>query len=532
MRSFVFLLWLGSTLFWAESALGQTRPTVPAIAPIPRQPTVPVSSDVLSRTAIATSETSTGEAARSLAPPAGVAPTDSGVVFTAQEFYQAVLEHNPIVKQAALLSQEAQAQVQQARGAFDPKLFSTYNRKNFGNTLYYDKWQSGLAVPILPGGLDVKMSYDRNTGKYLNPENNVPPTGLIALGLSVPVTQGLLIDARRNTLRQAQLAVNLADADRISLINKTLLDAAKAYWDWYLGYQQFRWIGQGYQLAQTRFVAVRQRALIGDAAPIDTTEALITAQDRLVQFQQAVVDLQNARLSLSTFLWNSQNDAAPQPVDLPLTVIPQAAPPDQTSQIQLQELLNRAAQQHPELVKLVNKQQQLTIEERYRRALLLPKVSLEASLLSRGPLSEVNYDGSSSYGFQPNNHKIGVDLAFPLFLRAERGKLRQIQFQNQQTGLERQQAGRDIVNDVQRSWNELAALEKQIITQQQTTANQQILVQAEVSKFQLGESSLFLVNSRETKLIDLLIKLEELRSKHQKALANLWYAAGSNVGSR
>lgn len=270
MRSFVFLLWFGSTLLWVESALGQTSPAIPAI---PRQPAAPTSSDALSRTAIATSETSTGSTPMSLSTSAGVVLPDTGIVFTAQEFYQAVLQHNPIVKQAALLSLEAQAQVQQARGAFDPKLFSTYNRKNFGNTLYYDKWQSGLAVPILPGGLDVKMSYDRNMGKYLNPENNVPPTGLIALGLSVPVTQGLLIDARRNTLRQAQLAVNLADADRISLINKTILDAAKAYWDWYLSYQQFRWIGQGYQLAQTRFVAVRQRALIGDAAPIDTTEA-------------------------------------------------------------------------------------------------------------------------------------------------------------------------------------------------------------------------------------------------------------------
>ncbi|WP_246859275.1 TolC family protein [Spirosoma sp. KCTC 42546] len=517
MKLFVFLLWLSSMALWVESALGQS---------------VPVPSDVLSRTAIATSETSTGNVPSSLSALAGLPLADTGIVFTAEEFYQAVLQHNPIVKQAALLNQEAQAQVQQARGAFDPKLFSAYNRKNFGNTLYYDKWQSGLAVPILPGGLDVKMTYDRNTGKYLNPENNVPPTGLIALGVSVPITQGLLIDARRNTLRQAQLAVNLAEADRISLINKTLLDAAKAYWDWYLAYQQFRWIERGYQLAQTRFVAVRQRALIGDAAPIDTTEALITVQDRLVQFQQAAVDLQNARLSLTTFLWSSQEGAVPQPVDLPGTVIPQAAPPDQTSQVQLQDLLNRAAERHPDLVKLVNKQQQLTIEERYRRALLMPKISVEASLLSRGPLSEATTDGSGSYGFQSGNHKIGVDLAFPLFLRAERGKLRQVQLKNQQTGLERQQTGRDIVNDVQRAWNELVALEKQITTQQQTATNQQILVQAEVSKFQLGESSLFLVNSRETKLIDLRIKLEELRTKHQKALANLWYAAGSNVGSR
>ncbi|QIP18007.1 TolC family protein [Spirosoma aureum] len=515
--------WFWSLVLWSGSLCGQAIP-----APITRQPE-PIPTDVLSRTAISVSGTSTGTVATL---PARAATPNTLPVFTADEFYQAVLQHNPIVRQAALLNQEAQAQVQQARGAFDPKLFTDYQKKNFGNTLYYDKWQSGLSVPVLPGGLDVKMTYDRSTGKYLNPENFVPSTGLIGVGVSVPVTQGLFIDARRNTLRQAQLAVDLADAERLSLINKTLLEAAKAYWDWYMAFQQFRWIDQGYQLAQTRFVAVRQRALIGDAAPIDTTEALITVQDRLVQLQQAGVSLQNARLTLSTFLWSSTAESTPQPIDLPPNVAPQAAPSDQISQLQLQELLSRASERHPELLKLTSKQQQVTVEERYRRALLLPKVNLQASLVSRGPLSEASYDGTDYYGFQADNHKIGVDLAFPLFLRAERGKLRQVQLKNQQLGLEWQQTGRDIVNDVQCAWNELSALGQQIATQQQTTTNQQVLVRAELDKFQLGESSLFLINSRETKLIDYQIKLEELRSKHQKALANLWYAAGSNVGHR
>ncbi len=530
MRLFVFKVCFWSLLLLAESVLGQSPPPVRPV--VPRQPATPVTTDVLSRTAISVSGTSIGVMPLSLAPTPGLAATDTLPVFTAEEFYQAILQYHPIVRQAGLLSQEAQEQVRQARGAFDPKLFSDYKRKNFGNTLYYDKWQSGLSVPILPGGIDVKMTYDRNTGKYLNPEYTVPSTGLIALGVSVPISQGLLIDARRNALRQAQLAVNMADADRLALINKTLFDAAKAYWDWYLAYQQFRWLERGYQLADTRFIAVRQRALIGDAAAIDTTEALITVQDRQVQLQQASVDLQNTRLSLSAFLWSTQEESTLQPIDLPPTVMPQAAPLNLADRVPIQDLLNRASQQHPDLIKLTNKQQQLTIEERYRRALLLPKVSVEASLLSRGPLSEANYDGASSYSFQPDNHKIGVDLAFPLFLRAERGKLRQVQLQNQQTGLKRQQTGRDIVNEVQRSWNELLALGRQVTTQQQTMANQDLLVRAEVAKFQLGESSLFLVNSRETKLIDYQIKLEELRAKHQKALATLWYAAGSNVGTR
>lgn len=457
------------------------------------------------------------------------APTDT-VLFTAADFYQAVLQHHPLVRQAALLPAEAQEDVRQARGAFDPKLFSVYDRKEFGKSLYYDKWQSGLSVPVLPGGIDVKVTYDQNTGEYINPEDRVPSSGLAAVGLSVPLGRGLVIDARRSTLRQAQLAVTLADADRIKLINKTLFDAAKAYWEWYLAHQQYRLILEGYQLADTRFVAVRERALLGDAAAIDTTEALISAQDRLVMLRQAEVALQNARLQLTTFLWASEQEGGqPQPVDMPPTVAPQTASPISTDADVLQNLLSRAAEQHPDLLKLTTKGQQLAIEERFRRSLLQPQLTLNASLLSRTPTAGVGYDWSSYYSFRADNHKVGVDFTFPLFLRKERGKLRQVQIKAKQLTFERQQTGRAIANDVQAAWNELQALNRQITVQQQTVLNQRVLLRAEQAKFDMGESSLFLVNSRETKLIDLQLKLEELRTKYQKAVAALWYAAGTNL---
>ncbi|MGA0560187.1 TolC family protein [Larkinella sp. VNQ87] len=454
-------------------------------------------------------------------------------VFSAADFYEAVMQHHPLVRQAALLSQEAQQEVRQARGAFDPKLFSVYDRKEFGKSLYYDKWQSGLSIPVLPGGIDVKMTYDRNSGQYLNPENRVPSSGLAAVGVSVPIGQGLLIDERRNALRQAELAINLAEADRLKLINKTLFDAAKTYWDWYLSYQQYRLVRQGFQLADFRFQGIRQRALLGDAAPIDTTEALITAQDRQVQLQQAEVELNNARLRLATFLWSSDDSGTlPRPIDLPPVVVPQVDPVASVGEDLFQNLLSRAAEQHPDLLKLTAKGQQLAIEERFRRSLLQPQISLSANFLSRTPSANEGYDWASYYAFRAENHKIGVDFTMPLFLRKERGKLRQVQLKSQQLNLERQQTGRDIVNGVQSAWNELKALEGQLRVQQQTVANQQLLLQAEQQKFDMGESSLFLINSRETKLIDLQVKQAELQAKYQKAIAALWYAAGTQLGAQ
>ncbi|RRB07358.1 TolC family protein [Larkinella rosea] len=454
--------------------------------------------------------------------PAKAQPADT-LTFTAAEFFNAVTQYHPIVRLSSLLSQEAQQEVLQARGAFDPKLFSSYDKKQFGNTLYYDKWQSGLAVPILPGGIDLKITHDRFGGKYVNPEERLATPGLTSIGVSVPIGQGLLIDARRNTLRQAQLAIDLAEADRLKLINKTLFDAAKTYWDWFFAYQQFRLLDDGLRLADTRFRATRDRALLGDVAAIDTTEALITAQDRQVQREQSVVALQNTRLRLMAFLWNADR----QPVELPERVVPQGALVGYLDEPVVQNLLNRAAELHPELTKLQTKERQLAIEERFRRSLLRPQFNVSASLLSGLPVfGEIN-GLPAYYGFRSTNYKVGLDFALPLFLRKERGKLQQVQIKAQQINLERQQVNRDIANDIRTAWNELKTLERQMQVQQQTVQNQQRLVQAEQQKFDMGESSLFLINTRETKLIDLQIKWEEMKSKYQKAIADLYYRAGT-----
>ena len=453
-----------------------------------------------------------------------VAQPDTSI-FPASVFYELVRQHHPVIKQAGLFRQEARQVLIQARGAFDPKLVSTYDRKEFGSDLYYDHWQNKLAVPLWLGGVDLTVSYDRNNGRYINPEERTPSSGLTGVGISVPIGQRLLIDARRNAVRQARLAQNLAEADRTKLVNKTLFDAAKTYWEWFLAHRQRQLLTEGYDLANRRFRALRERALLGDAATIDTTEALITVQDRLVQRQQADVEEQNARLQVNTFLWNANG----QPVELPALAIPQEPTQTLFEDATLQTLLDQVTQRHPELIKLDAKRQQLTVEERFRRAMIQPQIMLNASLLSRTPTVDSGYDWSSYYSFRPQNHKVGVDFVFPLFLRKERGKLREIQVKNQQVTLERQQTGREISNVVQSTYNQLQALARQVNVQQQVIQNQQLLVKAEQQKFDLGESSLFLVNARETKLIDLRVKGEELKTKYQKAIAELYFVAGTTL---
>ena len=436
--------------------------------------------------------------------------------FGYEDFKNLVLKNHPTVKQANLFLRDAEAEIMQAKGAFDPKLTSYFDRKAFKGDDYYNRWDNILKIPTW-SGVDFKLGYERNTGKYLLPEESPE---LIVVGLIVPIGQGLVIDARRNTLKQARLGRNYAEAERQKLINSTVYYAAKSYWDWWFSYQQLQLIREGYDLADKRFIATRERARVGEQATIDSVEAKITLQDREVSLQQAVIDLQNNRLALSNYLWSANE----MPLELPEDATPPLAGIRTVDETILLALINQVKLQHPEIQKLNVKIDQLFIEERFRKEMLKPIFNANFNFIADGFTSKPIYDNKNSFSL--DNHKLGFEFAMPLFLRKERGKLQQIRIKQQSTGFELNLTRREIMNDVYAAYNDVRNYEKQLKIQEDATKNQDILVRAEQRKFDIGESTLFLINTRESKLIEMKTKVESLKSKYEKALANLAYMAG------
>ena len=143
------------------------------------------------------------------------------------------MAHHPVVKQTLLLGETARAQVTQALGKFDPLVSAAFQNKHFGNSSYYNQWNSELKVPLWLAGADLKVAYDRNVGAYTNPQSRTNNAGLSAVGLSVPLGQGLFIDSRRNTLWQAKAMLSYAEAEQVKNINAIWFQAVSDYWNWY-----------------------------------------------------------------------------------------------------------------------------------------------------------------------------------------------------------------------------------------------------------------------------------------------------------
>ncbi|SOE23625.1 Outer membrane protein TolC [Spirosomataceae bacterium TFI 002] len=428
------------------------------------------------------------------------------------DFYTLLIKNHPVVKMAGLEVDYAQADLLMARGGFDPKLESNFDRKSIGGQDYYNHWISQLKVPIW-AGIDFKVEREQNTGDRLNPELSALQT---FTGFSVPVGKGLLMENRRSTLLQSKIYQNISVAEQRKMVNKIVFAGAKDYWEWYLKYQALKIQSEAYELAKNRFQFVKSQAQVGEKAPIDSVEAKITLQTREVDVQNALIDFRNSSLILSNYLWD-QNDV---PLEIPENFIPPSIPSFILNEEKLNLFVEQAKNNHPEITKLNFKYEQIQVQERLAKEAFKPQLDL-----SFGYLDTPKYS-FGDYSLLNSNHKLGVDFSIPLFLRKERGKLQQVKIKQISNELERRQLSREILNDVYIAYNQAKNLENVISIQGEAAEMQQVLLDAEKMKFSIGESSLFLINSRENKLLEIKLKLEELKSKYEKAVASLVYAAG------
>jgi len=175
-------------------------------------------------------------------------------------FRQYVINHHPVVKQATLLSDQAASYLQKARGAFDPKLYTDFEQKTFAGKRYYSigdagvKWRIGL-------GMTIKSNYLWSNGVYLNPENALPLAGQWNLGLELQAIQGLLIDERRTSLRQAQVMRESSENEQLIVLNNLLQEAGYQYWQWVYTYRAYEAYEETLAKSISRFNWIRERYL-------------------------------------------------------------------------------------------------------------------------------------------------------------------------------------------------------------------------------------------------------------------------------
>jgi len=294
-------------------------------------------------------------------------------------------------------------------------------------------------------------------------------------------------------------------------VNSILAEAAKAYADWKLYYENRSVYEEFLENAQIRFNGVVRTSELGETRALDTVETKIFLRKRQLDVKQANLNLQKAKLNLSNYLWIED-----VPVELEDQLVPQASEENILSSLGIENFLGNAEDisEHPELQSIQYDLQAYDLDIRLGRNNLLPTVDVEYKFLTE------EYD-QPSY-LNTSDYKAGVKVKFPLFLRKERGDLRLAKVKRENTEYKFDQKEWNLKNKIKATEQEIASLKEQLQLIEEIVEDSETMVAAEVRLFEIGESSIFLINSRENKLIDSQLKQNKIENDYFKAATKLF----------
>lgn len=435
------------------------------------------------------------------------------VIMKIDDFLTEVGKNHPVAKQATFRIDQSKAMVMSSKGIFDPTISYENDQKTLDGKSYYNYQNSTLKV-FTPIGLSLKGGIEQSNGNFLNPE--LTKGNLSYVGVEMPLLKGLLTDYKRTALKQAMIFQSQTELERKNTINDLYIEAIETYINWAGSFQNLQLIAQNIENARSRQKLQVIAFDNGDKAAADTLEAFAQVQNLELILQDAVYQYQNSKLGLSRFLWNENGEPflVQDSVEPDVTLIGLISFSDKTI-----ELIDLAKRNHPELGNYRFKLESLALERNLKRQAMLPQANLKYNLISKSDFAFANASLT-------NNYKFGVDFKMPLFLREARGDFEKTRFKIKETNAGFDLKAWEIENKIKSYGVELNALNEQTKTAQNLANNYKTLLKNEELKLKQGESSMFLVNSRENKWIESLLKYQSLKIKFLKTTYKQVWAAG------
>jgi outer membrane protein TolC len=285
-----------------------------------------------------------------------------------------------------------------------------------------------------------------------------------------------------------------------------------AYFNWKRNFSEVVMYENYSVNAKIRYQGILELIKEGDKPAIDSVESGITLKSRLLSLEDSKLKLNKSKLDLSNYLWLEDNI----PLELSDELIPEAqlianiSETLKTNELQNNEFL---INNHPKINALNNKVDMLDVDRKLKANALLPKVNVGYTYLS-----EPTYFDQ----FQFEDYKIGLDFYFPLFLRKERGSLKLAKFKIQETQFQLEVEKVQIQNKVKGQKVELESILKQNKLINELVNSNDLLLQSEERLFSFGESSLFLINTRENNLISAQLAKIALENRYFTSNAELF----------
>lgn len=428
------------------------------------------------------------------------------------EFINIVKNYHPLALKYQLQNKMAAAEITKARGGFDPVLAGKLGEKNIDGTKYYEQKNLELGIPTWYG-IDVHGSYNHLDGQKLN--NSDTKGGLYQFGVTIPLAKNLLYDKRRAMLDQAKFGLKMTEAEQAVLTNELLLEAENTYWEWVQNYEIYKLKTQIVENNKERLKLTRKTFEFGEKPAIDTIEALSQLQSFELQQKDAFLNFVKSTQQLQLFLWKDNQ----QFYELSAIIYPSDNLEQHLAYNDFEFLIHdveaKEISSHQSILYYQQKQNILESERRLKWQSFLPKLDFTYNFFNKE-----NY----STDFLPlfdNNFQYGLKLEIPVFQREARANYEQAKLKLSQNELDTNMKMRELDVKIETYKNEMLNYYTQIDLSRKNLQNYRKILYAEETRYINGESSLFLINSRENKVIEAQEKFISIRTKFLKSFNKL-----------
>ena len=405
-------------------------------------------------------------------------------------FLRAVVSAHPELALARQQADVARAYRLKTFGMQDPYLDADFDQKQFDGNDYFRVGSAGMYLPTAIG-LKAGLKYGWSDGIYLNPQENLPASGLGYLSLELPLGRGLLNNPIRTERNKVPFYEEYYVQFGIRQRNALIVRALSAYWSWAATIGQRDLTIQALELARLRLDLIRTQVVNGDAAAIDSVEASLQVRQRMVELtewdEQLGKDL--ARIS-ADFLPGRTDIASLVPEVRPITVTEAPRGCDNVSR-------------HPEWRSARAAADLARADAALARDWIKPDLRVKFQL----PLSERGLSGEPALvDYLSGNYLLGLSFKSTVTLRKERGEYQLVRLESEAAALKEQLTGRKLLTDCESARRAFEQTRERQGLLDRLVLDYDLLREAENLRFSAGESSLFLVNAREQRWLESRIK--------------------------
>jgi outer membrane protein TolC len=458
------------------------------------------------------------------------APTTAVETISLETAIQRALASNFTIKVQSYLVPIADAQLDAARGLFDPRAFVNYNDNTQNNPSGADAQGRPLPSSVLQGTawsagisgeLPLGLSYEIG-GRTVHSIADLPGTtndsdlhrSDVGGTLRLPLLRGFGRAASMTTIRIARTDRKDSEWEFRATVINTVTNVIYAYNDVLFSYANLRSARRARELAANLHAENERRNSVGSMSDYEVLAArarVATREESILIAERFVREAENAFKQLIS------DETSASILRDSLTL----APPPAAAEVivDIESSLPFALEHRPDF-----RQAQLALERneysyRFYRNQLLPALNLEGSY---------SYNGSGRGFWQAGDeisdrrypaYSTGVTLSFPLTSTSERARYRSARLRREQSEMALRQLEQDIVINVGNAAGQIETAWKRVLATRASRDLSQQALDAEEKKIRAGTGRTFDVLLQQEFLARDEVNEARALSDYRKALA-------------